>query len=137
MSLRQLSFVTILAITTAISFPACNKVTTTAWAPPPVGSPTQVTLTTGTNGACLQNGVEGGNLAMRAEGVEWSTPTANTIVEIDFPAGCPFAACHFGPSAAPIPSGASAVPPGTTATYNWIRIGGNNCAVGGDGIVMR
>ena len=136
MSVLQRSFVGAGVLSFLLAFPACNKTTTVA--PPPVeAGSVPIALTAGSNGNCLQNSVEGGNVVMGTPGVTWSSPIANTSLEIHFAPGCPFSQCDFGPSTSPIPSRTSSAPRGTTVPYSSIKIGGSSCSVGSDGIVMR
>jgi hypothetical protein len=137
---RQHSFATVLALLIAIAFPACNK----EKEKPPMATaananPLEITLTVGPNNSCLQNGIQGGKAAIGADGAKWQGPTSTTAITVTFTT-CPFTAgCSFSSGATPgwVPSGPASAPSGTTYAYSSITIGGSQCSVSGDGLVMR
>jgi|SRR5208283_188460 len=136
MSLHQRCFLTICALSIAITFPACNPATK---APPPATpSALQITLSVGPNNSCLQNGILGGNAVIGTDGVTWVGPTSTTSIAVTF-STCPFSTCSFSSAAGggSVSSGAASGTSGTSYAYSSITIGGSQCSVGTDGIVMR
>ena len=129
MSLHRGRFVVVLGLSLVVTFSGCRKVGTTGV--------TSIQLTA-PNNSCLQNGATG-NVQFGQEGVCWTGPNATTPVTVQLPANCPFKDCTFPTSSGSMCSGPTnaGTPSGASWTYTSITIGGNSCAVGNDGLIMK
>lgn len=140
MSLRHRSLVVTVVLLVVFSFTACNKQEQPPDHPLSLADPQPVAITVGTDGYCLQNGVEGGNAVMGTGGLKWSNPNANATLAIVVNPGahaCPFGSCSFPASSTPISSGRSSANPGDQFTYTSITVNGTPCQPGMDGFIMR
>lgn len=145
MSVRQRSFVGTIVLLLTLGSTACNK-NEPQPQPQPIkdinSTAVPIMLTVGTDGYCLQNGVEGGNVVMGKAGVIWSGPASQNVQVTVNPGThtCPFSQCSF-PAGTSVPSGASSASPGDTFTYSSISVNGSSCNVGSgpgqDGLIMR
>ncbi len=136
MSLQQRCFLTVCVLSIAVTFQACK--TTTTERPVATGG-LQVQITATPNNSCLQNGIMGGKAAIGSDGVTWQGPTATSAITVTLTT-CPFAAnCSFSSPAGggSVSSGAASGSSGTTYSYSSITIGGNQCTLNGDGLIMK
>lgn len=141
MTLRQRCLVTMALVLCLVAFPACQR--EAGYVPPSKGRlvARPITLQTGSD-YCLQNGVEGGSVAMGPDGVQWTTP-GNQTIELHFNSPCGFTNpdgsnhCDFGPTTGPINSGSSTLSIGMSITYSSMKLNGQPCNVGHDGLIMR
>lgn len=135
MFLHRGRFIAVLALSLVVVFSGCRKVEVGATGVTSI----QITAPdTNPNTQCLQNGATGG-IKFGHDGVCWTGPNANTPVTVQLPANCPFKDCTFPTSSGSMCSGLTnaGTPSGASWTYTSITIGGNSCAVGNDGLIMR
>ncbi len=138
MSIRHRNTGAVVVLLLVFSLSACNSKKSDDGHLGGQATSTQISLSLGPNNACVQNGVEGGNAVMDTGGVTWVPPTAATSLSIVLKS-CPFSGgcSNFSSSGASIPSGPSSVASGTVTGYQSITIGGTQCTVNNDGLIMK
>ena len=138
MSQRQRYFLGVLCVCVALMFPACQQ-QPAGYTPPKLNAVVPIALgIDSSNGACTQNGVEGGNALIASSGVSWSAPSSTSALQFQLSSNCGVATgCSFSGTGS-VSSGSSSAPSGTVMTYsNPVTIGTSTCNPGSMGLIMR
>jgi hypothetical protein len=129
MSLRRCCFGVILDVCLLMVVLGCRS-------PAPTnGTPLSIQITA-PNAACLQNQQTGLLTVTAGGGACWTGPDANTPVQVQLPANCPFAQCSFPTTAGSMCSGPANGSVGDYV-YTSIMINGKPCTVGTNGLHIK
>jgi len=128
MSLLQRRFAAVFPLCLLAVIPACTR--------PAPNNALSIQITA-PSVQCLQNG-QVGVIEVPQAGACWTGPDSKTPVQVQLPANCPFSQCSFPTASGSMCSGqASPGSDGQTFTYTSIKINGNPCTVGTDGLRIK